>query len=71
MPKVTYARSLDLSGSREGAGGIGGLLAPTDNSTFISECTEGAVPARKEFSNLPGLLSNGSDAHNATEPAHA
>jgi RHS repeat-associated protein len=31
-PTVTYTRGLDLSGTMEGAGGIGGLLARTDNS---------------------------------------
>jgi RHS repeat-associated protein len=30
--KVTYTRGLDLSGSMQGAGGIGGLLARTDSS---------------------------------------
>ncbi len=29
-PLVTYTRGLDLSGSRQGAGGIGGMLARTD-----------------------------------------
>jgi RHS repeat-associated protein len=32
LPTVTYTRGLDLSGSLKGAGGIGGLLARTDNS---------------------------------------
>ena len=31
---VSYTRGKDLSGSRQGAGGIGGLLARTDNSAF-------------------------------------
>jgi RHS repeat-associated protein len=31
---VSYTRGNDLSGSRQGAGGIGGLLARTDNSAF-------------------------------------
>jgi RHS repeat-associated protein len=31
---ATYTRGLDLSGSMQGAGGIGGLLARTDHSTF-------------------------------------
>ncbi|MEI6074610.1 MAG: RHS repeat-associated core domain-containing protein [Verrucomicrobiota bacterium] len=31
-PKVTYTRGLDLSGTMQGAGGIGGLLARTDGS---------------------------------------
>ncbi len=31
---VSYTRGNDLSGSLEGAGGIGGLLARTDHSTF-------------------------------------
>ena len=32
VPLVTYTRGTDLSGSREGAGGIGGLLARTDQT---------------------------------------
>jgi RHS repeat-associated protein len=35
-PTVTYTRGNDLSGSREGAGGIGGLLARTANSQLPS-----------------------------------
>jgi len=35
LPKVTYTRGKDLSGSLQGAGGIGGLLARTDNSQLI------------------------------------
>ena len=34
LPLVTYTRGRDLSGSLEGAGGIGGLLARTDNRAF-------------------------------------
>jgi len=33
LPTVTYTRRLDLSGTREGAGGIGGLLARTDHGS--------------------------------------
>jgi len=33
VPKITYTRGLDLSGSRTGAGGIGGLLALTQHGT--------------------------------------
>lgn len=33
-PTVTYTRGLDLSGSRTGAGGIGGLLARTEHDLF-------------------------------------
>ncbi|HNQ91133.1 MAG TPA: RHS repeat-associated core domain-containing protein [Verrucomicrobiota bacterium] len=36
LPQVTYTRGRDLSGSREGAGGIGGLLARTENAVFLS-----------------------------------
>ena len=32
QPLVTYTRGRDLSGSLQGAGGIGGLLARTDHS---------------------------------------
>jgi RHS repeat-associated protein len=35
LPSVTYTRGKDLSGSLEGAGGIGGLLARTENSTLL------------------------------------
>jgi RHS repeat-associated protein len=34
VPRVTYTRGLDLSGSLQGAGGIGGLLARTDHSSL-------------------------------------
>lgn len=34
LPMVSYTRGRDLSGSREGAGGIGGLLARTDHKTW-------------------------------------
>jgi RHS repeat-associated protein len=36
VPQVTYTRGRDLSGSRQRAGGIGGLLARTDNAILIS-----------------------------------
>jgi len=36
LPMVTYTRGLDLSGSREGAGGIGGLLARTDHGSLVT-----------------------------------
>ena len=32
LPMVSYSRGSDFSGSRQGAGGIGGLLARTDHS---------------------------------------
>jgi RHS repeat-associated protein len=35
LPQVTYTRGKDLSGSMEGAGGIGGLLARTENPSSI------------------------------------
>ena len=35
-PKVSYTRGRDLSGTVQGAGGIGGLLARTDNSLGTS-----------------------------------
>src|SRR5262249_25478520 len=35
-PTVTYARGLDLSGSLDGAGGIGGLIARTDHANGVS-----------------------------------
>jgi hypothetical protein len=36
LPSVSYARGIDLSGSMEGAGGIGGLLALSDLKSSIS-----------------------------------
>jgi len=39
VPTVSYTRGRDLSGRREGAGGIGGLLARTDYSTIIPQHT--------------------------------
>ena len=40
--KVTYTRGLDLSGTRQGAGGIGGLLARTDsNGSTFYHCDAG------------------------------
>jgi len=35
LPVATYTRGQDLSGSFEGAGGIGGLLARTDNGLLL------------------------------------
>jgi RHS repeat-associated protein len=37
VPAVSYTRGLDLSGTREGAGGIGGLRGRTDHFTLNSE----------------------------------
>src|SRR6266699_468648 len=37
VPSVSYTRGRDLSGSLEGAGGIGGLLARTDHSTIAPQ----------------------------------
>jgi RHS repeat-associated protein len=36
LPAVSYTRGRDLSGTRAGAGGIGGLLARTDNRLLIA-----------------------------------
>jgi RHS repeat-associated protein len=36
LPRVTYTRGRDLSGSREGAGGIGGLVARTENALLLT-----------------------------------
>jgi len=36
LPAVSYTRGSDLSGTREGAGGIGGLLARTDNRLLVT-----------------------------------
>jgi RHS repeat-associated protein len=35
QPQVTYTRGIDLSGTLQGAGGIGGLLARTDRAQVI------------------------------------
>ncbi len=45
--QVTYTRGLDLSGTRQGAGGIGGLLARTDASgtTFYHSDAGGNITA--------------------------
>ncbi|MBI3851947.1 MAG: RHS repeat-associated core domain-containing protein [Verrucomicrobia bacterium] len=37
LPRLTLTRGLDLSGSLQGAGGIGGLLAMTENSVLNPE----------------------------------
>ncbi len=37
-PKVSYTRGRDLSGTMQGAGGIGGLLARTDNTVGAHAC---------------------------------
>jgi len=44
---VTYTRGVDLSGSLQGAGGIGGLLARTDatGSTFYHADGAGNITA--------------------------
>jgi RHS repeat-associated protein len=36
LPQVTYTRGTDLSGSLQSAGGIGGLLARTENPTTLT-----------------------------------
>ncbi len=41
VPGVSYTRGLDLSGSLEGAGGIGGLLARSEGSTQASYFADG------------------------------
>jgi RHS repeat-associated protein len=40
LPMVTYTRGKDLSGSLEGAGGIGGLLARTDQANATAAYAE-------------------------------
>ena len=46
-PQITYTRGRDLSGSLEGAGGIGGLLARTDNSTLHSRNSQPRLLPRR------------------------
>jgi len=36
LPQVSYTRGVDLSGSLQGAGGIGGLLARTSNAQLLT-----------------------------------
>ena len=47
VPLVTYTRGVDLSGTRQGAGGIGGLLARTDanGSAYYHDDANGNVTA--------------------------
>lgn len=45
VPQVTYTRGNDLSGSLQGAGGIGGLLARTANSQLLSPNSSSAAHA--------------------------
>jgi RHS repeat-associated protein len=49
VPLVTYTRGLDLSGSLQGAGGIGGLLARTDGNGSMFYHADGA-------GNIAGLM---------------
>ncbi len=42
LPRVSYTRGDDLSGSLQGAGGIGGLLARTENSKLITQNSDDA-----------------------------
>ena len=35
LPQIMYTRGNDLSGTLQGAGGVGGLLARTDNSKLL------------------------------------
>ena len=44
LPLVTYTRGKDLSGSLEGAGGIGGLLARTAHSTLNPQLSTALLP---------------------------
>ena len=49
VPRVTYTRGTDLSGSMQGAGGIGGLLARTDNTRLV-----GGVPGTHAYYHADG-----------------
>ncbi len=40
LPQVTYTRGNDLSGTLQGAGGIGGLLARTQNPQMLDPATQ-------------------------------
>jgi len=57
VPLVTYTRGLDLSGSRQGAGGIGGLLARTDGNGSIFYHADGlgnVTALMDQHDNVPG-----------------
>lgn len=45
LPQVAYTRGKDLSGSLQGAGGIGGLLARTSNSDLLSSISSPSAHA--------------------------
>ena len=55
VPKVSYTRGMDLSGSMQGAGGIGGLLARTDGSgsAFYHADGNGNITAMIDSSGNP------------------
>lgn len=60
IPLITYTRGLDLSGSLQGAGGIGGLLALSDQRSAIN------APANYYYhadgnGNVTALLSGGNE----------
>jgi len=60
IPVVTYTRGLDLSGSLQGAGGIGGLLAMSDQRNSIN------TPANYYYhadgnGNITALLNSGNE----------
>jgi RHS repeat-associated protein len=45
LPQVDYTRGRDLSGTLQGAGGIGGLLARTSNSQLLSPSSAATAPS--------------------------
>ncbi len=57
VPAVTYTRGNDLSGSLQGAGGIGGLLARTDNhGSFLADTNANAFYGFDGNGNVTALV---------------
>lgn len=60
LPSVTYTRGKDLSGSLQGAGGIGGLLARTDNHSSIINSPQSTTYYNTDGNgNITALISSG------------
>jgi RHS repeat-associated protein len=60
LPRVTYTRGRDLSGGLQGAGGIGGLLARTDNSVLqVDSANAHAFYHADGSGNITALVNSG------------
>jgi RHS repeat-associated protein len=62
LPKVTYTRGNDLSGMLQGAGGIGGLLARSDNNQLIIGSSSASAYYHADGNGNVTMLINGSQA---------